>query len=763
MFKFARIYIGMVCNLLQFIRASREGIWLLHLASLEKLCTYFFSQNRLKYAQNVPEYIARMYELKTTDPEIWEELNNGNFCVKKSTTAFCSIGVDHALEQENRKMKVLGGLTGITRQPATLARFFLVAPELARLSSEVESSCGVKETTRSRHHQLDPAVRKRHEDRINSLRPVIEENNPFDFEGTELLNMVTKSVMPTEVTQDILAQDNVGEKAYVDFVSERLTGDKNMWDKMTKVKLKTWNSPAKVVQTKIADKVVELKENRSLFARMVIAARARPEIELQEAISKFEFSSVSRALFATDGSLLPCQNKSKLMNILEKLPESDASELPSDDESNPKAVVIDGMAVLHETPFQHGPNRTCKDLANQFIKAIQSKTHQYDIVHIIFDHYNQKVTLKRQTQTRRSRGKQADQRSYICTDSTPIRLSLDRFLCNNQTKHSLTIYLASQIMEHVRDWQKEVVVSTQQGAVSNHANVDHLTTTQDEADTIIFLHALDIARSEATVHILSPDTDVFVLALRYLPTLGESTCIIRGVGDNRHKVALSPIYNALGPELVAALPGFHSFTGCDTTGQFCGKGKLSCWKVLLQSSTATIQAFIALGKTGILAPQTINGLEEFVCHLYSPGTKCKQVGELRWKIFKRNQAEAERLPPTSAALYQHILRAHYQAMIWFLATDAQPRLPPATDYGWNKIHDTYVPIVTALNPAPDAVIELVRCGCKKSLCTTNRCSCKKANLMCTEMCSCESADEECLNSGPTIHADVSSDEDSQED
>lgn len=105
-------------------------------------------------------------------------------------------------------------------------------------------------------------------------------------------------------------------------------------------------------------KVVELRENRSLIARMVITAHARPETDLQEAVSKYEFSSVPCALFATDGRLLPCQNKSRLMKILVKLPKSDATKLPNDDESKPKAVVVDGMAVILKTVFQHGPNRT---------------------------------------------------------------------------------------------------------------------------------------------------------------------------------------------------------------------------------------------------------------------------------------------------------------------------------------------------------------------------------------------------------------------
>ena len=39
-----------------------------------------------------------------------------------------------------------------------------------------------------------------------------------------------------------------------------------------------------------------------------------------------------------------------------------------------------------------------------------------------------------------------------------------------------------------------------------------------------------------------------------------------------------------------------------------------------------------------------------VCLLYQPGATLVTVNELMWCIFQRKQAEAERLPPTKAAL-----------------------------------------------------------------------------------------------------------------
>ena len=51
-----------------------------------------------------------------------------------------------------------------------------------------------------------------------------------------------------------------------------------------------------------------------------------------------------------------------------------------------------------------------------------------------------------------------------------------------------------------------------------------------------------------------------------------------------------------------------------------------------------------------------------------------------------------------------------------------------------------------LPPAPDAVLDLVKCGCAKERCSTNRCQCWKAGLKCTDLCSCiDGGDEPCDN------------------
>ena len=48
----------------------------------------------------------------------------GNFSVNKTATSFSAVGVDHGIEQENRAMKVLGGIKGIANNQKALDQYF---------------------------------------------------------------------------------------------------------------------------------------------------------------------------------------------------------------------------------------------------------------------------------------------------------------------------------------------------------------------------------------------------------------------------------------------------------------------------------------------------------------------------------------------------------------------------------------------------------------------------------------------------------------
>ena len=120
---------------------------------------------------------------------------------------------------------------------------------------------------------------------------------------------------------------------------------------------------AKKHGTKLDPKVIELRDERALFAGCLIVARSRPEIDVKEALGEYEFSSFPRSLFSSDGKLLPTRDKSKLMAALETLagegdcqyqadqdePLHPTQHEPHDDKERAKrCAVIDGMTIVQE-------------------------------------------------------------------------------------------------------------------------------------------------------------------------------------------------------------------------------------------------------------------------------------------------------------------------------------------------------------------------------------------------------------------------------
>ena len=53
-----------------------------------------------------------------------------------------------------------------------------------------------------------------------------------------------------------------------------------------------------------------------------------------------------------------------------------------------------------------------------------------------------------------------------------------------------------------------------------------------------------------------------------------------------------------------------------------------------------VSAFVALGTSEKLKPDTESAIETFVCQLYEPGITAIDVAKLRWKLFTKKQLKA---------------------------------------------------------------------------------------------------------------------------
>ena len=69
-------------------------------------------------------YARLIFALKDTDSIIWNNFDKGRFCVNKSTVPHSAIGADHTIEHENRAMKVLWRIKGITNNRLVLEKHF---------------------------------------------------------------------------------------------------------------------------------------------------------------------------------------------------------------------------------------------------------------------------------------------------------------------------------------------------------------------------------------------------------------------------------------------------------------------------------------------------------------------------------------------------------------------------------------------------------------------------------------------------------------
>ena len=336
--------------LLPFLRASRQGLWKLHLASLNEMVKYFFAHDQINYARLTPVYLATMCDMKVSNPDAWRYLEE-NFAIAKSDVSFTAIGSDHAMEQENKVLKVKfvktnktlkkannirtiklteniisnvlkiqkytskqhysvtlilnvfnfkvsGGVVGLTQNSAALNRFCLVAPLLASLSDEFCKLQGINTTYQSCRYQLTGSTMSRISDNEKKL---VEAMNEFDLAFCDndkmVFNVVSKAALSPHAWQIL-----------------RFHGSSSIWFPMKKIKIKSFKENNKKLTKKVGEKVIQLREEKTLLTRFLITARKRLELDLEESFGNYEFSVVPKALFSSDGQPLTCTEKSSVLH-----------------------------------------------------------------------------------------------------------------------------------------------------------------------------------------------------------------------------------------------------------------------------------------------------------------------------------------------------------------------------------------------------------------------------------------------------------------
>lgn len=298
----------------------------------------------------------------------------------------------------NKIHKGEGAITGLTTNPQGLLKYCLSSPLLASLAGETEQMLNITDHVSRKHHQHSASRNACQEKAVGQMKDVLSVNNPFippekhDASEMKLANLVTKQIMPTAVQHDILDNELRGRKALETYVNERIKGEKNTWGKMPKLKYLTWKDGCKSIKLKASSEVVQMKATNSLFVRLLLIAKSSRELDLQEIMGTYEFADYNANLMTSDQSLLPTTAKSALIHELERL----VSDTTYTDQFTDlqSSILIDGMTVVQELVVRKGDICCCKDLAEYFIRSVDSKAQGYNDLYILFDNYTTTNSMK---------------------------------------------------------------------------------------------------------------------------------------------------------------------------------------------------------------------------------------------------------------------------------------------------------------------------------------------------------------------------------
>ena len=342
------------------------------------------------------------------------------------------------------------------QEPQCKTTFFFAAPELSCLAKEFKDQFLDVGSKAVEHHDLSPSKIKREHGTISRIKDAIQSHgNPFAAKGNMIYNIITHACMPDENIYD------TGQKLYEDYVAECINGDVSLWAPVKKQNNKMYMSGNKSHKFKIRNKIVDLKETKDVYGSLMVLARSNRVIDQKQAVGIYEFTLTPRALFSPNCSVLPCNDKSNLIHVLEKLTTRETTEADQQSDEDPiqtdadppdhrrKIAVVDGMVRVQKMTTKPATVVTVKDLSVCFNDRLMILTRNFYEVILVFDTYKAD-SLKSITRKKRRKGK--DPVQYQVRDETSIRhITMSRFLSHEQTKADLTEYLAEKTLDYNKD------------------------------------------------------------------------------------------------------------------------------------------------------------------------------------------------------------------------------------------------------------------------------------------------------------------------
>ena len=686
-------YMDMVSLIQRFIRAERTGDWLLHLDSLQKMLPFFASSGHNLYLKSAYIYLQNMLCLHDTNPEVYNAFKTGQHVIRRSEHNWAGLSTDLVIEQVlMRSLKATGGLTrGRGLSDIQRTKWLLSMPICLQMNSAMQDFSQTVYKTSEQHKETAKARVSRDSKDLNTMLSFLRKRNPFDKTDTKLRN----------IESGVAAEESANTDCALAIGESIVRGMNGTLQKSFTFKRSLQAVPINEKSLVKLDGEGLQIDTQLLFQRLTTAAERYTENIYS--VFQYELSSIPSSLF--DNSGLPrAAQKGTLADALWKQCKFDACLQVKNDPSH--EIIIDGGCLIHPLPWKTG--QTFNDICLSYYHYLKQKYQNH--ITVVFDGYTHGPDTKDVTHFRRTKGKIGTHVKF--SFDTPLRMKKDAFLNNPENKQKFIDML---------------------GECLTSAGVDVLHA-QGDADCMIVQTVIKLAERNTTI-LIGEDTDLLVLLLYHYCTLVSSQIQFksdsRSAGKDAKLWDIGKARSSLGDMLCKYLPLLHALTGCDTTSRIFGIGKPAALKLFQKRPSFRKLCEDFLASTSLSCVRRYG--QSLISALYE-GSDSETLDELRYKRFTSkvisscSSVQVQSLPPTSDAAAFHSLRVFYQTQLWMGNTSLNP-----LDYGWQIVNEVLLPVKMTLPPAPEKLLQIVRCGCKTG-CDSKKCSCRRHGLDCSSAC-----------------------------
>ena len=504
-----------VLLIMSFIRAEREGDWLLHLTTFRKMLPYYFAAGHVNYARYGLYYLRTMEKLP---PHIQRYFLQGQHVTRHIAGIWKGLWTDQFIESTfMRYGHSAGGIIGITLKQEALKTWALSRHLCCKIESDMQKMEEEDGDTVQLYHKEEAKSRilADSKDRTglgNKLDSCLHPLNPSEHPEDSLVNIVSGKIAPPVVNVD--SSVKIGERMMADFEKTWPDG----FYKTITSKVKTMATTTKSIEMGDS-KVYDLN---AICSRVIVLLSSDRDIHMEDVLA-FELAPVPTSMFTEDGMRI-CKAKSTLKKTLQV-------EISRRNAGDANVTIIDGSALLWTI---HWPaDGTIAD----FIRNVKTRLASYltySDVYLVFDRYYDYST-KSVTREVRETGVSKKHHLVLSTKLPAQKVVLSSVENKKQLNRLICEELIRDRLFHLQSTKQHKLVVTGEDPCPIEIKMEEtrirhdLENQQEEADTIIVQQVLVCAGEAQQISVVSDDTDVFVLLLHHYQQARLGVSLTMGV------------------------------------------------------------------------------------------------------------------------------------------------------------------------------------------------------------------------------------------